>query len=121
MGLRQDLEAVADAQHNATVAGEIRYLPHDRAEAGYGPRAQVISVEEPTRQDYAVRIRQVMVLVPEIEGFHLREGAQRVSGVILAVRAREDDYPEPHSARPAHSASPPASVPVTVGVTSSKS
>src|SRR5262249_32676840 len=41
-GLAQDLEAVANAQNNAAVAGEILDSPHYRRESRDRPRTQVI-------------------------------------------------------------------------------
>ena len=89
--LDEDLEAVADAHHEAAVRGEVLHGLHDRAEARDGAAAQVVAVAEAARQDDGVDALEVGVLVPEVVGAGVGEGADGVVGVGVAVRAGEDD------------------------------
>src|SRR5207247_2215277 len=61
--LAQDLEAVADAQHEATLAGVPRHGVHDGRELGQRAAAEVVAVREAARQDDAVRAAEHAVLV----------------------------------------------------------
>ena len=63
--LAQDLEAVADAEHEAAVAGEALDLDHDRREPRQRAGAQVVAVGEPAGDDHRVDALEVVVAVPE--------------------------------------------------------
>src|SRR5207245_5154658 len=97
--LAQDLEAVADAQHEATLAGVPRHGVHDGRELGQRAAAEVVAVREAARQDDAVRAAERAVLVPErhrLVAQHALGGAQRVP---VVVGAGEDDHPPAHQRR----------------------
>ena len=53
-GFHQNLEAVADAEHEAAVGGELLHRAHDGREAGDGAAAQVIAVGEAAGEDDGV-------------------------------------------------------------------
>ena len=94
--LAEDLEAVADAPHQAAGVGELGHLLHQRSEAGHGAGAQVVTVREAAGEDDAVGAAQPGVLVPE----HHRLVAGELDGVgavAIRPRAREDGDPEPHA------------------------
>ena len=97
--LREDLEAVADAQQQPAPCRVLADRAHHRAEAGQRTRPQVVAVGEATRQDDQVGAPQVGRLVPDGErlGAHQRRRVQRVP---VAVGAREDHHADPHAAVP---------------------
>ena len=49
--LEQNLEAIADAEHQPAASSETLDLPHNRREARNGSRPQVIAMGEATGQD----------------------------------------------------------------------
>src|SRR4051812_36696514 len=90
--LAQDLEAVADAEDQATVAGELDDRLHDRREARDGPDAQVVAVGEPAGDDDGVDALQVAVAVPEQD--RLADALAGQLRVDLVAASREPDDPE---------------------------
>ena len=93
-GLREDLEAVADAQHEPAVGRERAHGAHDRAEPGDDSGPDVVAVGEATRQDDRGDALERGLLVPQDD----RVGAGEMEGmdrVAVAVAAREDDDPDP--------------------------
>ena len=64
-GLAQDLEAVADAQHQPAGGGELGDLLHHRGKARDRAHAQVVAVGEAAGDDDGVDALQVAVAVPE--------------------------------------------------------
>ena len=57
-GFHQDLEAVADAEHQAAVGGELLDRLHHRRKVGDGAAAQVIAVGEAAGQDDGIDIAE---------------------------------------------------------------
>src|SRR5436190_2932833 len=109
-GVAQDLEAVADAQHEATLAGVPRHGVHDGRELGQRAAAEVVAVREAARQDDAVRAAERAVLVPErhrLVAQHAFGGAQRVA---VVVGAGEDDHPPAHQRRSSASSTRKSSI-----------
>ena len=91
MGLAQDLEAVADAEHRAAVGRVALHRLHDRAEPGDGAGAEVVAVAEAAGQDDDVGAPKVGVAVPD----EVRVGADPLGGahgVEVAVAAGEPDH-----------------------------
>ena len=84
--LAQHLEAVADAEHQAAVAGEALHLGHDRREARERAGAQVVAVGEAARDDHRVDAPQVVVAVPEQD--RLADARGRLQRVALVAGAR---------------------------------
>ena len=75
VGLAEDLEAVADAEHRQAAAGGVGDRLHDRGEPGDGAAAQVVAVGEAAGQDDGVDAVQVGVGVPEADGVGRRRAA----------------------------------------------
>jgi hypothetical protein len=92
----EDLEPVADAEHGAAGARELPHRLHHRAEAGDGPGAEVVAVGEPAGKDHGVDIGKVGVLVPDQPHVLAAHVADDVFGVVIAVRAGEDDHSDLH-------------------------
>jgi len=68
VGLAQNLEAVADAEHGQAAARGRDQLGHDRREPRDRAAAQVIAVGKPAGQDDGIHALQVGVTVPERDG-----------------------------------------------------
>jgi uncharacterized membrane protein len=71
---------------------------HDGTESGNGPGAQVIPVAEATWQDDQINTLQVVILVPQVDGFlpkHIGDGMvaaiQRVGAVLAEHLPRAAD------------------------------
>src|SRR5436190_13354523 len=92
MGFGEHLEAVTDAEHPAALVGVALDRFHGWGEAGDGPRAQVIAVGKAARQDDEVVALYVRLGVPDYIRLLAQHFAHRVEGVLVAVRARENDY-----------------------------
>src|SRR3989441_267839 len=108
--LAQDLEAVADAQHEATLAGVPRHGVHDGREHGQRAAAEGVAVREAARQDHAVRAAERAVLGLEghrLVAQHALGGAQRVP---VVVGAGEDDHPPAHQRRSSASSTRKSSI-----------
>ncbi len=80
VGLAQDLEAVADAEHRAAVGRVALHRLHDRAEPGDGAGAEVVAVAEAAGQDHDVRALKAGVAVPD-EDTRWRRPARRRAAV----------------------------------------
>ena len=63
--LAEDLEAVADAEHEPALVGELDHRLHHRREAGDRAGAQIVAVGEAAGDDDGVDALQVAVAVPE--------------------------------------------------------
>ena len=68
-GLGQDLEPVADAEHEAAVGREFGDRAHDRAEARDDAGPQVVPVREPAGQDDRGDAPERGLLVPQLDRF----------------------------------------------------
>nr|BFE66751.1 hypothetical protein GCM10020092_000520 [Actinoplanes digitatis] len=95
VGLAEDLETVADAEHRQAAAGGVGDGLHDRREPGDGAAAQRVAVGETAGQDHGIDAVQVRVAVPEAHGLGAGDprGACRVA---VVERTREGDDSDPH-------------------------
>ena len=93
-GLAQDLEAVADPEHEPAGLGELGHLLHHRRKARDRPRTQVVAVGEAARDDHGVDAVQVAIAVPEQH--RLADALRGLQGVDLVAGAREADDAELH-------------------------
>ena len=95
VGLAEDLEAVADAEHRQAAPGRVGDRLHHRGEPGDGAAAQRVAVREAAGQDHGVDAVQVRVAVPEPDD--VGAGDARGAGRVPVVqRAREGDHTDPH-------------------------
>jgi len=83
-GFGEDLKAVADADDEAAVVGELFHRLHHGAEPRYRAAAQVIAVAESAGHDDAVGVAERGVLVPD-EARGVAEVPHGVDGVLVAV------------------------------------
>ena len=98
-GLAQYLEAVADSDHQTAARRELLDRFHHRREPRNRPRAQIVAVREPSRQDDAVVGREIGILVPYIVDGLAEDLVDDVVAVGVAPRSREDDHAESHRHR----------------------
>ena len=63
--LGENLETVADADYRTSVGGEPGHGTHHGREPGNGPRAKVIAVGEPARNNHRVNVAQIVVGMPQ--------------------------------------------------------
>src|SRR3954453_9142185 len=90
--LAEHLEAVADAEDQSPVAGELDDRLHDRREPGDRADAQVVAVGEAAGDDHGVDVLQVAVGVPQ--QLRLPDAAAREQRVDVVARAGEPHDPE---------------------------
>ncbi len=64
-GFHQNLEAVADAQHQPAGGGELLDRLHHRRELGDGAAAQVIAVGEAAGQNDGIHVAERRGIVPD--------------------------------------------------------
>src|SRR3954464_706837 len=94
MGLAQDLKAVADPEHRPPVGSMAADRLHDRAEAGDGPRPQIVSIAESARQNHDVGAAQIDFPVPDEVGLAtVALGGSH--GIEVAVAAGKPDHCHP--------------------------
>ena len=92
--LAENLEAVADPEHEAAGAGQLDDGVHRRGEARDRPRPQVVPEREAAWDDHCVGSTEVAVAVPHELGLADHAGgAQRVD---LVAGAGELQHREPH-------------------------
>ena len=92
----QDLKAVADADDEAAVVGELFHGLHHGAEPRDRAAAQIIAVAKAAGHDDAIGVAEGGVLVPdEVRG--MAEQADGVDGVLVAVAGGELEDGEIHS------------------------
>ena len=115
-GLGQDLEAIADAQHQTAGSGKALYRLHDRGKLGQRARAQVVAVREPTRNQDCIAVLKLGGGMPKQRSLLAQYGSHGVVGIVIAVRSRKNQHPKLHTPKttskasptPADIASPPA-------------
>src|SRR6266850_1193635 len=95
-GFAQDLESVADTDHQSAFSSKFLDRLHGGSESGDGARAQVVAVGETAWDDDGVAILQVFRLVPDHAAWLLGDFRHHVVGVMVAVRAGEDDHAKFH-------------------------
>ena len=87
-GFGEDLKAVADAEDEAAVVGELFHGLHHGAEPRDRAAAQVIAVAETARHDDAVGVAERRVLVPD-EPRGMAKQLNGEDGVLVAVAGGE--------------------------------
>src|SRR2546421_390189 len=92
------LEAVADTQYRAALAGELEPRLHQRGEARDRAGSQVVAVGEPARHDHGVDALEVPVAVPQQDG--LADARGRELRVDLVAGAGKADDAELHAPAP---------------------
>src|SRR3984885_1844228 len=96
--LAQDLEAVADPEHEPALARERLDLGHHRGKACDRPRAQVVAVGEAARDDHRIDPLEVVIGVPQEHGF--ADARRCLEGIDVVAGAGEADDPELHAGSP---------------------
>ncbi len=91
----EDLEAVADAQHEPALVGELDHRLHHRSEARDRSGAQIVPIGEAAGNDDGVNALQVAVAVPEQLG--LGDSLGRELCVDVVAGPGEADYAELHA------------------------
>src|SRR5690606_32212822 len=90
-GLRQDLEAVADAQDRAAATREIADRRHHRALSGERPAPEVVTEAEAARQNDCQVTGQVCLVMPHHAHGRAEHGLKGMPGVVVTVAPREAD------------------------------
>ena len=68
--LGEHLEAVADAQNRAALAGEAADFLQHRRKASNGAATQIVAITEATGQDHGLQSLEIPLFVPEETGWH---------------------------------------------------
>ena len=90
-GLHQDLEAVADAEHEPAIGGELADGLHDGRELGDGPAAEVIAVGEAAGENHGIDIAERGRVVPD-ELRRLPEiVGDRVKSIVIAIASGKNN------------------------------
>ena len=89
--LHQNLEAVADAEHEPAIGGELAHRRHHGRELGDGAAAQVVAVGEAAGQDHGIDVAERGRIMPD-EFRRLAEiVGDRVPSVVIAIAAGKDN------------------------------
>ena len=98
-GLAQDLEAVADAQHQSAARRVVADRPHDRRPCRDRATAQIVAVGESARQDDQIQTRRQFVFgVPDDRGLGAGRLPKSARDVAFAINSRKEDDCRPHGA-----------------------
>ena len=95
-GFGEDLEAVADADHELSPLGLFSHGIHHGRESRNRSRPQVVAVAEPAGENEAVELRDVPLFVPDEFRVFLKNVLQDPVTIIIAIRTGENDYTEFH-------------------------
>ena len=96
-GLAQDLEAIADAQHQSAARRVIADRPHDRRPGGDRAAAQIIAVGESARQDDQIQARRQFVFgMPDDSRLGAGGLPKRARDVAFAINAGKQDDRRAH-------------------------
>ena len=95
-GFGEDLKAVADAEDEAAVVGELFHGLHDGAEPRDRAATQIIAVAETAGHDDAVGVAERGVLVPD-EPRGMAKQVDGVNGVLVAVAGGKLEDGKVHS------------------------
>lgn len=91
MRLRQDLKAIADAQHMAPAFGKRLDLAHDGRMCAHCAGAQIIAEAKTAWQDDQIKRRQGSIAMPKQRRLLAADKAQRLHHIALSIRPWEDD------------------------------
>ena len=91
VGFDEDLEAVADAEDEATLGGVFFERGHDGRVAGDGAAAEVVAIGEAAGEDDEVEAVEAGGIVPDEFGGHVEIGGEGVPGVVVAIAAWKND------------------------------
>src|ERR671921_1768685 len=94
MRLGEDLKAITDPKNGAATLRELFERTHYLREAGDGAGPEVVAVGEAARHHDGVHALQAPIGVPQLHRFGAGK-LYRVQRVAVAVRTREDRYPDP--------------------------
>src|SRR6266853_4447424 len=96
--LAKNLKAVADAEDKSAGAREFLNRAHHGRKPRNRARAQVIAISKAARQNDGVKTHDLCGLMPEEFNLLMKDLAQGVVGIVVAVRARKHDHTEFHRA-----------------------
>ncbi len=96
--LAENLETVANAEDQAPAAREFFHRAHHRRKPRNRARAQVIAVGKSAGQQDRVKPVHFFGLMPQEFNRLVENFAERVLGVVVAIRARKHDHTEFHRA-----------------------
>jgi len=88
-GFTQDLEPVADAQHQSAAVGKLLHSGHDVAVAGDGAGAQIISIAETSRDNDRIGVAQAGIFMPEQAGIVAQNVFENVNTVLVTITSRK--------------------------------
>jgi hypothetical protein len=97
--LGEDLEAIADSQHQPAARGKPLHRLHDRRKMRNGAGAQVIAVGKPARNQHRVHALEILAVVPKKGDWLVRDLGDHVVGVMVAVRSGENQHSKFHAFR----------------------
>jgi phosphoribosylformylglycinamidine synthase I len=95
-GLAQDLEAVADADHDTAAPRVLGDRVHDRRHPRDRAAAKIVAIREPAGQHDRVAGPHVAVLVPERHRLVAQDALRHAQVVPIVVRPRKDDHTPAH-------------------------
>ena len=95
-GFAEDLEAVATAEDETTVIGEVFDGTHDGRVGSYGPAAKVVAVGEAAGEEDGVEAVDRGLSVPDVFSLVTEDVGDCVVHVAFGPRAREYDDAEFH-------------------------
>ena len=90
-GFGQDLEAVADAEHEPAIGGELLDGLHDGREFGDRPAAQVVAIGEASGEDDGIDIAQGGGVVPDKLGGLPEVVGDRVKCIVIAIASGKNN------------------------------
>ncbi len=98
-GFAEDLETVADAEHQPAVSRELAHRFHHWRELGDGARPKVVSVGKPAGNDNGVAALQVRRIMPKERHGLAGDFRNGPIGIVIAIGTGEDNDAEFHTVK----------------------
>ena len=95
-GFNQDLEAVADSQHQAAIRRELAHGRHHRRELGDSAAPQIVAISKAARKDRRIDVAETCRIVPDEFSPMAQVPVHRKPGVVIAITAGKDNNAKFH-------------------------
>jgi hypothetical protein len=92
----ENLEAIADSQHQAALPSELENAAHDRRKTRHGAAAEIVAVRKSTGEHQAIEVAREIILMPEKLDLLTHVPFQSIKDVLVIAGARKNNYAPTH-------------------------
>src|SRR5438552_17594232 len=94
--LAQNLKSIANSEDDSAAISKLLHRLHHGRELSDGAGAEVVAISKSAGHDHCVAVFQIMRLMPQKSDWLLQYLLNSPVGVVIAIRARENDYAKFH-------------------------